>query len=65
MLIALQICRPVVAQGLEARVCGVPAREMVFGEHGEVGSLGGGGADQRGGFVEIVVGVHGLEEGGD
>lgn len=42
----------------------MPAREMVFGEDGELGALGGGGADKRGGFGKVVFGVHGLRGGG-
>jgi hypothetical protein len=48
------------AQRGEGRVRGDPVGEVVFGEDGEVGALGGGGAEEVTCFSVVGFDLHGL-----
>lgn len=54
----LQACIP------EARGVGHPVGEVVLGQHGELGAVLRGGANEVGCFVEVEVGAQGLRRNG-
>lgn len=57
-----QIGFPLRAKVDEAGVLGDPISQMVFGQHGELRALRGGGGDVIRGFFVILRDLHGLEE---
>jgi hypothetical protein len=57
VLILLQIPRTLLDTAQKLGIIGLPVGEVVFRENGELGALGGGGADERTCFLEVVLGL--------
>ena len=62
-LVAAQVGLPLRAEADKVRVGGHPVRQVVFGEHGEVGAAEGRARDEGGRFAEVGFGLHGLARG--